>query len=151
MKRLVQEYIRTILRHPLLFIQLPLLIVFTLSYNILYDFTVKQFNSLFLYGVQKVSQAPDICTGKYVTQITLQAENVLDVEYLKKVEEIRKEFSCVIAPATEFGLRRSLIRYFNEMNIPLAHLFLDNLTYSNHFIHSARILKVYVIHDGKHP
>lgn len=151
MKRLVQEYIRTILRHPLLFIQLPLLIVFTLSYNILYDFTVKQFNSLFLYGVQKVSQAPDICTGKYVTQITLQAENVLDVEYLKKVEEIRKEFSCVIAPATEFGLRRSLIRYFNEMNIPLAHLFLDNLTYSNHFIHSARILKVYVIHDGEAP
>ena len=44
---MVQQYIRAILRHPLLFIQLPLLIVFTLSYDILYDFTVKQFNSVF--------------------------------------------------------------------------------------------------------
>ena len=52
-----------------------------------------------------------------------------------------------IAPATEFSLKRSMIRYFNEMSIPLAHLFLGEMTYSNHFINAAKTVKIYVIDD----
>ena len=56
--------------------------------------------------------------GNMLRKIVLLGENVLDMEFLKKVEEIRRQYGCVIAPATEFSLKRSMIRYFNEMSIP---------------------------------
>ncbi|EMG47429.1 hypothetical protein G210_2243, partial [Candida maltosa Xu316] len=117
--------------------------------------SLKQFNSLFLYGVEKTQSSSVVCTGKYVTKVVLKAENVLDLEYLKKVEEIKQRLepycNCVVSPAVQFVSKKSLIRYFNEMNILLAYLFLDNITYSNHFIQSAKTLKIYLIHDGEVP
>lgn len=155
MKRLVIEYIKFLLRYPTLYILVPLVIIFTLSYNIVYDFTVKQLNSLFLYGVEKITLLPTICQGKYVTKLILKSENVLDPQYLAKVQEMKQHLSlysnCIITPILKFELKRSVVRYFNEMNVLLAYLFLDNLTYTNHFIQTAKTLKIYLIHDGDIP
>ncbi|RLV92815.1 hypothetical protein JA1_002909 [Spathaspora sp. JA1] len=141
--------------------------MFTLSFDVLYDFTIKQFNSHLAtqFGIEETFHFENNCNflgiisqpPAALTKVTISNDNVLDYKFLQQVKQFEDSINCTcIISFTDFvpldhksQFRNSnLVRYLNyDLNILTTFLFLGKLSKINHLIEYAGSLNVFILHD----
>lgn len=161
-----------ILRNPKLFILVPILCIYIVSYGVVHDLTVRPVNRVLTLGAdtgplldfggtEEVSLA--VQTGNWLLSRILLVSSGSVVEYgaLEQIHALEtsiraQESAYVLSPLGTWPEERwlaqqieaSALRALNHRFKPeLANMFFDKLLKTNHLVTAARQINLYVIHN----
>lgn len=170
-KRLIIRYILCVLNFPRWIILVPAVVLFILSYNVLYEFSIKElnvrlasiFNSYYYPINPEYIALPE--GYNFLTKITFCESNLLSLTNLNLVNNSVVESTgdlILLSPLNHIpidlssnyntGELRSLqsyfLKFFNyDLNNRLPYLYFNNLTLVNDLIEKVSELSIYIIHS----
>lgn len=163
-----------VLRNPKLFILLPMLAIYILSYGVVHDLTVKPISMALSMGdhgptlgfgdsaeIYKQAQSGNFL----LSRISLQVPgNFVEFPILQQVHQLQESIETkngarVLLPLSTWPQKlwlaqqfeASALRALNQLKPELASLFFDRLRKRNHLITAAGQISLYVVHLGELP
>ena len=154
--------------NPRWLILVPAVLLFIFSYNVVYEFSIKQLNvqlATIFNNYQALDRYPYIPYNdsyRFLSKVTFTSENVLTLSSLK-LTNISFPDSIVISPLSNCPIDLSsdyslsslksiqayLVKFVNyDLKNKLAKLFFDRLTILNNLIDKANDFSIFVLHNN---